>query len=215
MTIIPAGINIHNICILIPLAYIKFIRYNLSVEVAVERICCVNNKISLRIVCQVAMLIAIAFVLERLVPIVNSPTMRITLAFIPMMACGMFFGPIWAMVAYGITDILGWPIMGLTPIPLVLVSRIVNGFLFGLILYNRHRKELKTYLFGVLNAFAVQIVCGMGLTTLGLSIFYGIDYSLMLWSRLPQHLIYIALMIVTFPLLLELQEALRKSKLIE
>ena len=141
--------------------------------------------------------------------------MRITLSFIPMMACGMFFGPYWAMIAYGITDILGWPIMGLTPIPLVLVSRIVNGFLFGIILHNLHRKELKTYLLGVVNAFVTQIICGMGLTTLGLSMFYGIEYLPLLWSRISQHLIYIALLIVAFPLLLELREALRKSKLIE
>ena len=77
----------------------------------------IGSRVSLRVLCQVGMLIALAFVLERLTPIVNLPTLRITLSFIPMMCAGMFYGPVWGAVAYGVADVLGWPIMGLTPIP--------------------------------------------------------------------------------------------------
>ena len=170
-----------------------------------------KTKISVRVVCQVAMLIAVASVLERFTPIVNLPTMRITLAFIPMMACGMFFGPVWGMIAYGVSDFLGWPIMGLVPIPLVFISRAVNGFLFGLIL---HREELKLLVHGTINAFVTQIICGMGLTTLGLSMFYSMPYFPFLVSRLPQFGIYIIMLIVVFPLLVKLRDALRKSDLL-
>jgi len=163
---------------------------------------------SIRVLCQVAMLIALAFVFERLVPIVNAPTMRITLAFIPMMFCGMLFGPVWAAVAFGIADILGWPIMGLTPHPLILLSRIVNGFIFGLIL---HREELKIWPHSVINSFSSQIICGMGLTTLGLSHLWGTPYFPLLASRLPQHAIFVVLQIAVFPVLLKLRYALRKA----
>ena len=164
--------------------------------------------IPLRVICQVGLLIALAFVLERLVPIINAPTIRITLAFIPMMFCGMLFGPVWGAVAFGISDILGWPIMGLTPIPLILAARIVNGFLFGLIL---KRENVRLWPHGFISAFSTQIICGMGLTTLGLSQLFGSPYLPFLLTRLPQFAILIVLQIAVFPVLLKLHAALCKT----
>jgi len=154
------------------------------------------------------MFIALAFVLERLTPIIDLPTMRITLSFIPIMFCGMLYGPLWGATAYGLADILGWPLMALTPIPLILASRILNGFIYGLIL---RRENLKIWPHSVINAFLVQIICGMGLTTIGLALFWGVPYLPMLWTRLPQHAILIVLQIVVFPVLIKLRDALRKS----
>ena len=167
-----------------------------------------RTEISVRILCQIAVLIALAFVLERLVPIVNLPDLRITLSFIPMMICGMLFGPVWGAVAFGISDIIGWPIMGQPPIPLILTARIVNGFLFGLLL---HRESLKLWPHAIITALSVQIICGMGLTTLGLSQLRGVPYQALLWLRLPQFGILIALQIIVFPVLLKLRDALRKA----
>jgi len=167
-----------------------------------------ETKISVRVICQVGMLIALAFVLERLFPIVNTPTLRITLAFIPMMFCGMLFGPLWGAFAFGISDVLGWPIMGLMPIPLILVARIVNGLLFGLIL---HRENLKFWPHAIISALSTQIICGMGLTTLGLSLFLGSPYIPFLVSRMPQFAVLIVLQIAVFPILLKLRDALRKT----
>ena len=167
-----------------------------------------RTEISVRILCQIAVLIALAFVLERLVPIINLPDLRITLSFIPMMICGMLFGPIWGAVAFGISDIIGWPIMGQPPIPLILAARIVNGFLFGLIL---HRENIRLWPHAILSALLVQIICGMGLTTLGLSQLRGVPYQVLLWTRLPQFGIFIALQIAVFPVLIKLRYALRKA----
>jgi len=167
-------------------------------------------KISVRIICQVGILIAITFVLERMLPIVSLPTMRITLAFIPMMLCGMLFGPVWGAVAFGLSDILGWFIMPLTPNYFILAARIVNGFLFGLIL---HRKELSIWTHSLISAFSTQIICGMGLTTLGLREIFGQPYIPLLVSRLPQFGVYIVLQIAVFPYMVKLREALRKSGL--
>ena len=170
-----------------------------------------SGMISVRTICYVAMFIALAFVLERLFPIVNAPTLRITLAFIPMMFCGMLFGPVWCAIAFGIADILGWPIMGLAPIPLILVSRIVNGLLFGLIL---HRENLRFWPHAILSACSVQIICGMGLTTWGLSLFLGSPYVPFLVSRLPQFIILAVLQIAVFPIILKIRDTLRKSGLV-
>jgi len=164
--------------------------------------------ISVRVICQVAMLIALTFVLERLVPVVNVMTLRVSFAFVPMMICAMLFGPVWGAAAFGIADILGWPIMGLTPIPLILLSRIVQGFLYGLIL---HRENLKFWPHAVVNALTVQIVCSMGLTTLGLVQLTGTPYTPLLISRLPQVAAFIVMHIAVFPVFLKLRDALQKT----
>jgi len=184
-----------------------------NLKEVVARYC--STPVSVRVLCQVAMLIALAFVLERLVPIYNVFPIRITLAFIPMMSCGMLFGPLWGAAAYGIADILGWPIMGLAPIPLVLVSRVLTGFLFGLIL---HRKSLKFWPHSIISALSTEIICSMGLTTLGLTqIAHFIlplenyTYPAILLMRLPQFPITIALQIAVFPVLLKLREALCRA----
>ena len=169
---------------------------------------CFYTPVSVRVLCQVAMLIALAFVLERLVPVVNLLTIRVSFAFIPMMICGMFFGPVWAAGAFGIADLLGWPIMGLTPIPLILLSRIVQGFIYGLIL---NRENIKIWPHSVMNACITQIICSMGLTTLGLVQLTGNPYFPLLISRLPQIAVFVVLQIAVFPVLLKLRDALRKA----
>ena len=165
-------------------------------------------EISIRILCQIALLIALAFVLERQFAIVNLPEMRISFSFIPMMVCGMLFGPVWGAIAYGLADILGWPMMIGAPIPLILVSRIVNGFLFGLILY---RRNLKIWPHSVLNSFSTQIICAMGITTYGLAMVRGAPYIPLLITRMPQIAVFIVLQIIIFPILLKLRDALDKA----
>ena len=163
---------------------------------------------SVRVLCQTAMLIALAFVLERQFAIVNLPDMRISFSFIPMMVCGMFYGPVWGAIAYGLADIVGWPMMAGAPVPLILVSRIVNGFLFGLFLYH---ESPKMWPHSVINSFSTQIICAMGLTTYGLAIARGTPYIPLLLTRLPQAAVFIALQIAVFPVLLKLRDALRKA----
>jgi hypothetical protein len=74
-----------------------------------------------------------------------------------------------------------------------------------------HRENLKLLPHAILCALLVQIICGMGLTTLGLSQLRGVPYQAMLWLRLPQFGIMIALQIIVFPVLLKLRDALRKA----
>lgn len=166
------------------------------------------RKVSLKQLVTVALLIALTFVLERLVPPVNLPTMRISFAFIPMMCCGMLFGPLWGAAACGIADVLGWPLMGLPPIPLILLSRIAEGFLYGLIL---HRENLKFMPHAVLTALATQTICSAGLTTFGLSLFFGAPYLPLLYSRLVQIIIIAALQLAVYPALVRFKAALHKS----
>jgi ECF transporter S component (folate family) len=101
--------------------------------------------------------------------------------------------------------------MGLQPIPLILLSRIVNGFLFGLIL---HRENAKLWPHAIIAAFATQVICGAGLTTFGLALTTGTPYLALLIMRTPQFLIFIIAQTAVFPVLKKLQEALTKSGLV-
>lgn len=171
-----------------------------------------KHKINIRIVCQVALLIALTFVFERLIPPINLPTFRISFAFIPMMCCGMLFGPVWGALAFGIADLLGWPIMGLTPVPLILVSRLVEGFIYGIVL---HRENLKFIPFAIITALAVQVVCGAGLTTAGLMQLTGTPYQPLLVSRLPQLAVIFTLQLAVFPVLVRFRGALQKTGILQ
>ena len=165
---------------------------------------------SVRVICQVGILIALALVLERQFAIIDTGIVRISFSFIPMMVCGMLFGPVWGAIAYGLADMLGWPwtlALG-GPNPIILVSRIVNGFLFGLVLY---RENLKIWPHSIINSFAAQIICTMGLTTLGLAIAWGSPFLPLLATRLPQVAVFIVMQIAIFPVLLKLRDALRKA----
>jgi ECF transporter S component (folate family) len=167
--------------------------------------------ISVRIIGQVGILIALALVLERQFAIIDTGFMRISFSFIPMMVCGMFFGPVWGAVAYGLSDILGlpWTFAFGGPNPVILASRIVNGFIFGLFLY---RENLKIWPHAVLNSFTATIICTMGLTTFGLSWWAGWGpFFPVLVTRLPQAIVFFILQIVIFPVLLKLRDALRKA----
>ncbi|MDR1800467.1 MAG: folate family ECF transporter S component [Lachnospiraceae bacterium] len=168
----------------------------------------IKSKITLGKLCQIAMLIALTFVLERYVPALNLLTTRISFAFIPMMFCGMMFGSVCGAAAFGISDILGWPIMGLQPIPLILFSRIVNGFIFGFVL---HRGDIKFWPHAVVSALASQVICTGLLTTLGLSIAYGTSFFALLLSRLPQFFILLVLQLAVYPILLKLRTALLRA----
>jgi len=74
-----------------------------------------------------------------------------------------------------------------------------------------HRENIKLWPHAILSALLVQIICGMWLTTLGLSQLRGVPYEVLLWTRMPQFGILIALQIVVFPVLLKLRDALRKA----
>lgn len=171
-----------------------------------------KHKVNIRIICQVALLIALTFVFERLIPPINLPTFRISFAFIPMMCCGMLFGPLWGALAFGIADLLGWPIMGAAPIPLLLVSRVVQGFIYGAVLY---REDAKFAPHAIVAALAIQIVCSAGLTTLGLAHFFGSPYIPMLVSRLPLVAVLFVLQLAVFPILVRFRSALHKTGIVQ
>lgn len=168
-----------------------------------------KQKISARLICQVAMLIALTIVVERLCSI-STPYVRIGFAFVPIAMCGLLFGPVWGGVAYGIADLIG-AALSTGIFPGITISRICSGVIFGLFL---HRKEARFFPNVVCAALTEEIICALGLTTFFLALNSGTPFWGMLVTRLPQACIMTALQMVVFPLLLKLGAVLRKNGLV-
>ena len=64
------------------------------------------KKTNVRMLTQLGMLIALQFVLSKFCSI-STDSLRIGFGFVPMVICGMLYGPFWCAAAYAVADILG------------------------------------------------------------------------------------------------------------
>ena len=94
-----------------------------------------------KVIAQVAMLVALQIVLSRFLSI-KTESIRIGFGFVPMVLCGMLFGPYWAAVAYATSDILGAFLFDMGVFPGITLARIVSGLIYGFIL---HRADTRFF----------------------------------------------------------------------
>ena len=88
------------------------------------------------------MLIAVEIVLSRFLSIATD-TLKISLAFVPVMIAALLYGPVWAGVVGALADIIGallFPIGAY--FPGFTVTAFLTGMVFGAFLYNRKVKWL-------------------------------------------------------------------------
>jgi len=171
-------------------------------------------KFSLRTLIQVAVLTALTIVLTRLLSF-STFNIRIGFSFIPVAFAGMLFGPVWGGVTAGLADVLGQliiPSPGGSVNPLITFSAVAGGMIFGLLL---HREQVKFFPHIIVADLAEKAICTLGLTTLALSIMYGVPFMAELVTRLPQFGIMLAIQLIVLPFLIRLRETLRKAKLVE
>lgn len=83
-----------------------------------------------------ALMIAIAFVLNRIVP--GTPVYHLTMDFLPIFVVAVLLGPIWAAVAYGIADTIGSILLPFGPYnPGITISLMILGLIYGLVFYHK------------------------------------------------------------------------------
>ncbi|MCL2342946.1 MAG: folate family ECF transporter S component [Firmicutes bacterium] len=173
-----------------------------------------KTKFPLRTLIQVAVLIALTIVLTRLLS-VSTLNMRIGFSFIPVAFAGMLFGPVWGGVTAGLSDVLGQliiPSPGGSVNPLITLSAVIGGVIFGLAL---HREQVKFFPNVVVANLAEKIICTLGLTTLALALMYKLPFFAELVTRLPQFGIMFGIQLIVLPFLPRLRTALRKAKLVD
>ncbi len=113
-----------------------------------------------------AMLASIEFILTRYLKIMIGPAIRISFGFLPMAAVAILYGPIWAGITFGISDIIGANLLPIGPYyPGFTLSAVLTGVIFGLVL---HKREI-TWLNVSIACFIVIFAINLGLDTFWLS----------------------------------------------
>lgn len=187
--------------------------------------------ISVRRMCQLALLIAITIVISRFGSI-TTPITRIGFTFAPVVLCAILYGPVPAALVYVIADLLGAFIFYGYALPGITLSCLLRGLFFGFILHGVGRtgllekpdglnaKKAATWVRIVIAALVDSIVFGLfvnsfwlGLSQAGLS--FGeatmAAYTAAFTTRLLQTVIMVPVQIIIIPLLIVIAHRLRKA----
>ncbi len=149
------------------------------------------NKAATRKIVLMAILIAMQVVLSRFLSI-NLQFLKIGFSFIPLMFAAYLFGPVGGVTVAAVSDIIGaiaFPsgqyFIGFT------VSAALTGLIYGLT-FGKKCTTLKI----ALGVVANEVICGLLLNTLWLSIMYTSAFSALIATRVWQVLAMIAVQIV-------------------
>ena len=143
------------------------------------------KKLNVKIVVFAGVLIAMNIILTRVLAINLGPTLRITLSSTPIYLASLWFGPVVGGVCGGAGDMLGCFISGYAPNPLILVTSVLAGVIPAV---------MKKYVFaGKMNPWKIAVaivlhglIGSMGFTSLGLHLYYGQPWEVLIPSRAIQ-----------------------------
>lgn len=140
------------------------------------------------------MFIALEIVLERLLAIEAGPASRYSAAFISRALTGYFLGPVYgAVIGFG-ADFIGAVIKFGSSNPLLSITAVVRGFLYGLFLFRKiNWKRVAAA------ALSVEIGCSLLINSYILTMMYGGTFLSRFTLRIPQSAVLIA---VQIPLIL-------------
>lgn len=127
-----------------------------------------------------ALLVALEIVLTRFLSI-TTPIVRIGFGFLPVALAGIFFGPVYGVLAGTISDLMGFFLFPVgTYFPGFTFSAALRGFIFGMVHYPG-RVDFKRTLISVI---ATNVIIDLFINSIWLHILYGNAYSAMVIPRL-------------------------------
>jgi len=175
-------------------------------------------KFSVKLMVQIAMLIALEIVLNRYLSI-RTPIVKIGFAFVPIVICACAYGPVWAGVACLAADLLGCFIDGNIPLPGLSLSCLLRGFVLGIFLYERDDFEMSS--FGTWVAIVTPVAINQLIFSLLVNSywlwnagFFGGSYTATVIARVPQTALLIPVQVIIIPVLLRIVRILRNQKLL-
>ncbi|MDO5014974.1 MAG: folate family ECF transporter S component [Clostridia bacterium] len=169
----------------------------------------IKNLKNLRAITGTAILSALHTVLHFFTTVLISQTSRITLGFLTFALCGYLYGPILAGIMGIIVDLLDFAIkndggaffVGFT------FNNFLNGFLYGLFLYQKKLTPLRIFL----AVLTVNVVISLGLTPLWLSVLYGKGYLFYVSQRFVRILITIPIQTIVLNIVLNKADEMVKK----
>ncbi|MBR4436079.1 MAG: folate family ECF transporter S component [Clostridia bacterium] len=199
---------------------IAIIAINAGLYLAASRM--VNTKFSLQILARTALLIALYIVLDRIVPSVKLPGAKIGLSFVAPFIAAMLYGPVIAMLVYGIGDFIAAILFpfGTYHVGFTLVAALM-GVILGLFLNkkpleafgsDRGWQKIKLFPNIIVPVVINCLILGLFVNTIWVAQLYG---SKTYWGwfvyRLTEYAILVPAQIVLAPLLLKACEQLEKA----
>lgn len=149
----------------------------------------------------VALMVALALILNRLVP--ATPVYHLSLDFLAIYIVGYMYGPLWAGLAYGLADTIGSILIPFGPYnPGITATLILIGVVYGIFFYKKELSGSKYYIKVVLSSLIIFLI-KLFLTTLALWPMYGAGdtYWAYVLLRIPNCVAILVAMIILTPLL--------------
>jgi ECF transporter S component (folate family) len=172
-------------------------------------------KFNIKILCQVALLVAVEIVLNRFASI-NTSSFKIGFSFLPIALCGMLFGPVWAAVAGALADFLG---ANLFPIgvyfPGFTLVAALSGAVFGLLFYG---KESPRFFPEIVCATLINcLVFGLFVNTYWISLLYDSNtyWGYFIARLTTQYVFLVPVHLILLPLLPKLARPIRRAGFVE
>lgn len=147
-----------------------------------------KSKTNIRKMTFCAIMIALAIVFERLLPLIDLAQVRLSLGNVPIFLSGIVTGPVYGAVCGFVSDLLGCFVKGYAPNPFLMLSPLIKGVLpyFCISFFNKvtHLKKYSLVSVAVSVALSDAISGGI-ITTLGLSFMSGTPFAIVLIPRIP------------------------------
>lgn len=116
-----------------------------------------KDKISVKVLTQVAVLLAMEVVLSRFFSIAT-PVTKFSFAFVPLAVCGALFGPVYGGIMGALADLLGATLFPIGPyFPGYTLNNALHGVALGMALKEGRRKWWQLALALVFNHVVVGI----------------------------------------------------------
>ncbi|MBO5200250.1 MAG: folate family ECF transporter S component [Clostridia bacterium] len=144
-----------------------------------------------------AALVAVAVVLSRFCSL-NMWNMSIGISFVPIMLCGMLFGPLWGGICGAAADFIGAVLFPFgTYFPGFTAVAFLSGTLFGLMGTAAHRMKGRWSFLGMAAVIITvdELVCSLLLNSVWITLLYGSPYIPTMVSRIPKAAIMLLLQV--------------------
>ena len=173
-----------------------------------------KNSHYIKAVVIIAMMTALGFILDRIVPGVKVWNLKLSFTFIPVCMTAILYGPFSSAVCWGLIDLIGALLMPFGAyFPGYTLTCAISGFIMGIFILSAKRKNsaLWLYIYTAIGCVIRFVFCSMLLDTYWIYLQYsnGRTYTAILLSRALLKGVFCIVEIAVIPIVFKLFRGLR------
>ncbi|MBE6037572.1 MAG: folate family ECF transporter S component [Clostridiales bacterium] len=143
-----------------------------------------RKKLNTKHLAIMALMVAISIILARWLVFYITPASRINLGNIPVMLAGLLLGPVAGLLTGVVSDLLGAFMSGYGLLPPITIGAALFGLIPALLKKPLLGKTVSLWRVGIV-IFVTDIVASLLWNTPWLAMWQGVDYWVMLVSKIP------------------------------